>query len=123
MKYEQITSRIIGSAIQVHTAVGPGLLESAYRACLTQVLTSQGLALQCEWPLEVNFNGLHLDVGYKVDLLVEDVVIVELKAVERVIPVHEAQLLSYLKLSKRPVGLLINFNVVHLRDGIYRKVL
>ena len=123
MKYEHITSKIIGGAIQVHTALGPGLLESAYRACLTHVLSSQGMNLQGEWPLEVTFNGVHLDVGYKVDLLVEDLVIVELKAVERVIPVHEAQLLSYLKLSKRPVGLLINFNVVHLRDGITRKVL
>jgi GxxExxY protein len=123
MKYEHITRKIIGGAMQVHTALGPGLLESAYRACLTQTLSAQGMKLQCEWPLEVNFNGVHLDVGYKVDLLVEDLVIVELKAVERVIPVHEAQLLSYLKLSKRPVGLLINFNVVHLRDGIFRKVL
>ena len=123
MKYEHITGRIIGGAMEVHTALGPGLLESAYRACLTHVLGSQGMKLQCEWPLEVTFNGVHLDVGYKVDLLVEDLVIVELKAVERVIPVHEAQLLSYLKLSKRPVGLLINFNVLHLRDGICRKVL
>ena len=109
--------------MKVHSALGPGLLESAYRACLTQELTTQGLNLQCEWPLEVNFNGVRLDVAYKVDLLVEDSVIVELKAVERIIAVHEAQLLSYLKLSKRPVGLLINFNVVHLRDGICRKVL
>jgi GxxExxY protein len=123
MKYEHITSKIIGGAMQVHSALGPGLLESAYRVCLTQVLTSQGMNLQCEWPLGVQFNGVHLDVGYKVDLLVEDVVIVELKAVERVIPVHEAQLLSYLKLSKKPVGLLINFNVLHLRDGIVRRVL
>jgi GxxExxY protein len=123
MKYEHITSKIIGGAMKVHTALGPGLLESAYRACLTQVLKSQGMNLQCEWPLPVHFDGVQLDVGYKVDLLVEDLVIVELKAVERVIPVHEAQLLSYLKLSKRPVGLLINFNVLHLRDGVCRKVL
>jgi GxxExxY protein len=123
MKYEQITSRIIGGAMKVHTALGPGLLEGAYRACLTHELSSAGLNLQCEWPLEVNFNGVRLDVAYKVDLLVEDVVIVELKSVERVIAIHEAQLLSYLKLSKRPVGLLINFNVLHLRDGICRKVL
>ena len=123
MKYEHITSKIIGGAMQGHTALGPGLLESTYRACLTQVLSSQEMNLQCDWPLEVTFNGVHLDVGYKVDLLVDDLVIVELKVVERVIPVHEAQLRSYLKLSKRPVGLMINFNVVHLRDGIYRKVL
>ena len=109
--------------MKVHTALGPGLLEGAYRACLTHELSSVGLNLQCEWPLEVNFNGVRLDVAYKVDLLVEDVVIVELKSVERVIAIHEAQLLSYLKLSKRPVGLLINFNVLHLRDGICRKVL
>ena len=83
----------------------------------------QGLNLQCEWPLEVHFNGVRLDVAYKVDLLVEDSVIVELKAAQRIIPIHEAQLLSYLKLSKRPVGLLINFHVLHLRDGICRKVL
>ena len=123
MKYEHITSRIIGGAIKVHSALGPGLLESAYRACLTQVLNSEGMKLQCEWPLEVLFNGVPLDVAYRVDLLVEDLVIVELKSVERIIAVHEAQLLSYLKLSRRPVGLLINFNVVHLRDGICRKVL
>ena len=123
MKHEHITSRIIGAAIQVHTALGPGLLESAYRACLTHVLRSEGVNLQCEWPLEVNFNGIQLDVVYKVDMLVEDIVIVELKSVERIIPVHEAQLLSYLKLSRRPVGLLLNFNVVHLREGICRKVL
>ena len=123
MKFEHITSRIIGGAMKVHSALGPGLLESAYRACLTQVLTSDGLGLQCEWPLDVHFNGVQVDVAYRVDLLVEDLVIVELKAVERIIPVHEAQLLSYLKLSKRPVGLLINFNVLHLRDGICRKVL
>jgi len=84
---------------------------------------SDGLAVHCEWPLNVHFNGVQVDIAYKVDLLVEDVVIVELKAVERIIPVHEAQLLSYLKLSKRPVGPLINFNVLHLRDGICRKVL
>ena len=123
MKLEHLTRAIIGSAMKVHSALGPGLLESAYRACLTHVLSSQGMNLKCEWPLDVTFNGVHVDVGYKVDLLVDDLVIVELKAVERIIAVHEAQLLSYLKLSNRPVGLLINFNVVHLRDGIHRKVL
>src|SRR5262245_32701352 len=123
MKYEHITSRIIGGALKVHSALGPGLLEGAYRACLLHVLSSDGLDLKTEWPLEVRFNNIRLDVVYRVDLLVEDLVIVELKAVDRIIPVHEAQLLSYLKLSRRPVGLLINFNVVHLRDGIHRKVL
>ena len=87
------------------------------------MLASEGMHLQCQWPLEVHFNGVRLDVGYRIDLLVEDLVIVELKSVERIIAVHEAQLLSYLKLSGRPVGLLINFNVLHLRDGICRKVI
>ena len=123
MKHEHITSRIIGGAMRVHSALGPGLLESAYRACVIQELTTQGLNLCCEWPLSIHYNGTEVDVGYRIDLLVEDVVVVELKAVERIIPVHEAQLLSYLKLSRRPVGLLINFNVLHLRDGICRKVL
>ena len=109
--------------MKVHSALGPGLLESAYRACLCQQLVSQGMNLQCEWPLQVQFNGVQVEVGYRIDFLVEDLVIVELKSVGRIIGVHEAQLLSYLKLSGRPVGLLINFNVVHLRDGIRRKVL
>jgi GxxExxY protein len=123
VKHDHITSKIIGGAIKVHSALGSGLLESAYKACLAHVLTSEGVSLRCEWPLEVHFNGVRLDIAYKVDMLVEDLVIVELKSVEQLIPVHEAQLLSYLKLSKRPVGLLINFNVMHLRDGICRKVL
>lgn len=123
MKFEHITSRIIGGALKVHSALGPGLLESAYRACLSQELSSQGMKLQCEWPLPVQYNDTQVDVGYRIDLLVEDLVVVELKSVQRIVPVHEAQLLSYLKLSKKPVGLLINFNVVHLRDGIRRKVL
>lgn len=123
MKFEHITSRIIGGAMKVHSALGPGLLESAYRACLSQELTSQGMNLHCEWPLPVQYNDTQVDVGYRIDLLVEDLVVVELKSVQRIVPVHEAQLLSYLKLSKRPVGLLINFNVVHLRDGIRRRVL
>ena len=109
--------------MKVHSALGPGLLESAYRACLSQELISQGLKLLCEWPLPVQYNDTQVDVGYRIDLLVEDLVVVELKSVRKIVPVHEAQLLSYMKLSKRPVGLLINFNVVHLRHGIKRKVL
>ena len=109
--------------MKVHSALGPGLLESAYRACLSEELTSQGMKLHCEWPLPIQYNHTQVDVGYRVDLLVEDLVVVELKSVQRIVPVHEAQLLSYLKLSKKPVGLLINFNVVHLRHGIKRKVL
>lgn len=123
MELEHITSRIIRCAMKVHSALGPGLLESAYRACLSQELISQGTNLQCEWPLPVLYNGILVNVGYRLDLLVEDLVVVEVKSVEKLLPVHEAQLLSYLKLSQRGVGLLINFNVVHLRHGIRRKVL
>lgn len=123
MLLDHITSRIIKGAMNVHSALGPGLLESAYRACLREELVSQGTSLQCEWPLPVHYNGVAVDVGYRVDLLVEDLVVVELKSVEKLGRVHEAQLLSYLKLSQRSVGLLINFNVVHLRHGIRRMVL
>ena len=123
MELESITGRIIRCAMKVHSALGPGLLESAYRACLSQELLSQGTSLRCDLPLPVHYNGVQVNVGYRLDMLVEDLVIVELKSVQKLLAVHEAQLLSYLKLSKRPVGLLINFNVVHLRHGIRRKVL
>ena len=123
MELEHITSRIIRCAMNVHSALGPGLLESAYRACLRQELISQGTNVQYEWPLPVLYNGIQVNVGYRLDMLVEDLVIVEVKSVEKLLRVHEAQLLSYLKLSQRSVGLLINFNVVHLRHGIRRKVL
>jgi len=123
MKLEHLTSRILGGAIKVHTALGPGLLESAYRLCLYQDLTLEGLGVELEWPLPLTYRGLQLDAGYRIDLRVEKQVIVELKSVKAVLPVHEAQLLSYLKLSGCEVGLLINFNVVHLRDGIIRRVL
>ncbi len=123
MELENITSRITHCAMNVHSALGPGLLESAYRACLRQEPISQGTNVQYEWPLPVLYNGIQVNVGYRLDMLVEDLVIVEVKSVEKLLRVHEAQLLSYLKLSQRSVGLLINFNVVHLRHGIRRKVL
>jgi GxxExxY protein len=123
MKLEHLTSRILGSAIKVHSALGPGLLESAYRLCLCQELTLEGLEVEVECPLPLVYRGLRLDAGYRIDLRVEKQVVVELKSVKAILPVHEAQLLSYLKLSACEVGLLINFNVVHLRDGIIRRVL
>lgn len=118
----RITEAVIGAAIAVHRALGPGLLESAYEACLAYELMEQGLAVERQKELPVTYRGVQLDCGYRIDLLVEGKVVVELKAVERVEPVHEAQLLSYLKLSGCQVGLLINFNVKMLTHGIRRLV-
>jgi len=108
--------------MRVHSALGPGLLESAYRACLCEERSFKGLRYEAELALPISYRGLSLDVGYRVDLLVEQVAVVELKAVTRITPVHRAQLLSYLKLSQRSVGLLINFYVRELRRGITRMV-
>lgn len=108
--------------MKVHSALGPGLLESAYRGCLRHELTKMGLKVLAEVQLPITYDGETIDVGYRIDLMVEDLVVVELKAVERVLRLHEAQILSYLKLSKRPVGLLINFHVPRLRTGIKRFV-
>ena len=113
---------IIGSAMKVHTALGPGLLESAYEACLVHELVKAGLRVQSQLALPIEYDGVKLDVGYRIDLLVEDVVIVELKCVGCFNDVHMAQILSYLKLSKKNVGLLINSHVRHLKDGIKRVV-
>ena len=108
--------------MSVHSALGPGFLESTYRACLAHELHLRGLRVRTEVPLPVAYKGIQLEVGYRVDLLVEDIVIVELKVVEKLLRVHEAQLLAYLKLSGLEVGLLINFHVPHLRLGIKRMV-
>ena len=118
----EITGRIVNSAMRVHSILGPGLLESAYQSCLAHELTNRGLAVATQVPLPVVYDGLKLEVGYRIDLVVERRVVVEVKSVESIHPIHEAQLLSYIRLSGIPVGLLINFNVVHLRDGIKRMV-
>ncbi len=118
----RITGQIIGAAMKVHSALGPGLLESAYEKCLAFDLCKRGLNVETQVVLPLQYGDLHVDAGYRIDLLVEGAVIVELKAVEHVSDVHRAQLLSYVKLSKNPVGLLINFNVLHLKDGITRFV-
>ena len=118
----EITEKIIGAAIVVHKELGPGLLESAYEACLAYELTQNGLNFERQKGLPLNYRGVHLDCGYRIDLLVETQVVVEVKAVEKSELIHEAQLLSYLKLSKCPVGLLINFNVEVLKNGIRRLV-
>ena len=122
MHVDEISGQIVDAAIKVHSVLGPGLLESAYEACLAYELRKRGVRVLVQHPLPVVYDGLRLDVGYRLDMLVEKAVIVDLKAVTKTAPVHEAQLLSYLKLSDRRVGLLINFHVLHLRDGIRRLV-
>jgi GxxExxY protein len=117
------TASIIGAAIEVHRQLGPGLLESAYEQCLCHELHLRGLPFKCQVDLPVAYKGVQLDCGYKIDLIVNDEVVVELKSVERILPVHEAQLLTYLKLSGKNVGLLVNFNSSLLTQGIIRRVL
>ena len=119
---DSISREIITAAMKVHTAVGPGLLESAYEAFLSYELQRAGLAVRSQVGFPAVYEGVRLELGYRVDLLVEDLVIVELKCVEAIVPVHKAQLLSYLRLNNKPLGLLINFHVEHLKDGIRRVV-
>lgn len=118
-----LTEQIIGAAIEVHRALGPGLLESTYEACLCYELQQLGLKVEQQKPMPLVYKDLRLETAYRIDLLVEDRVVVEIKSVEQIHPVHEAQLLSYLRLSGCRVGLLINFNVPTLKQGIRRKVL
>lgn len=120
MKENDLTGLIIGCAMKVHTALGPGLLESAYEACLEYELTKAGLYTERQKPLPLAYEEVHLECGYRIDLLVENSVIVELKAVETLHPIHFQQLLTHLRLSQLKLGLLINFNVPHLKDGIRR---
>ena len=122
MKIDEITSVVIGSAIEVHRELGPGLLESAYDTCLAYELDARGLAVERQWPLPVRYKGVLLDCGYRIDLLVERRVVVELKTVERLAPVHHAQLLTYLRLANLHVGLLLNFHEPTMRAGIRRVV-
>jgi GxxExxY protein len=122
MHVNELTQAIIGSAMKVHSALGPGLLENVYEACLAHELKKSGLRADAQVALPIVYDGIRIDLGYRLDLLVENLVIVELKAVETITDVHKAQLISYLKLSGKNVGLLVNFNVTHLRDGIRRFV-
>ena len=122
-KIDKITETIIGGAIAVHRVLGPGLLESAYEACLAYELVDRGLSVERQKALPVKYRGVNLDCGYRIDLLVERIIIIELKAVEKIDPIHKAQLLSYLKLSGCKLGLLINFNVRMLKSGIHIIVL
>ena len=121
--YEDLTQQVIGAAIEVHKTIGPGLLESVYQECMCRELNLRGLHFQREVKVPVIYKGVALDCGYRLDLIVEDTVILELKCVDRVVPIHEAQLLTYLRLLDKPVGFIINFNVPILRaGGILRKV-
>ncbi|HTQ38651.1 MAG TPA: GxxExxY protein [Pirellulales bacterium] len=117
-----VSGMIIDAAMKVHSRLGPGLLESAYEACLRFELSRRGLKVESQVPLPIEYDGITIEVGYRLDLVVEKQVIVELKAVEELHPIHQAQLLSYLKLSDMKVGLLINFHALHLKDGIKRLV-
>ena len=117
-----ISGHVVDAAMKVHSALGPGLLESAYETCLKHELLKRGLEVKSQVELPVWYDGVRLDAGYRIDLLVSDAIVVELKSVDKIAPIHEAQLLSYLKLSNLQVGLLMNFNVIHLKDGIKRMV-
>jgi GxxExxY protein len=125
MSYQinEITKVVIGSAIEVHRKLGPGLLESAYHECLARELVVRSIPFQRQRPLPLEYKGIRLECGYRIDLLIAGLVVVEIKAVEAIAPVHEAQLLTYLRLGGWQVGLLINFNVVVLKNGIHRRVL
>ena len=122
--HEKLTEQVIGAAIEVHRELGPGLLESAYEQCLCHELHLRNLEFERQVPLPVQNKGVSLDCGYRIDLVVDDALILELKCIEHILPVHEAQLLTYLKLTQKHVGLILNFNVAVLtRGGIIRKVL
>lgn len=120
MEINQITEKIIGSAIEVHRNLGPGLLESAYEECLAYELQNAGFNIQRQKAVPVIYKDVKLDCGYRIDILVENNVVLELKTVDQFSPVHEAQILTYLKFSEKKVGLLINFNVTLLKDGLRR---
>ena len=120
---EELTGKIIGAAIEVHKQMGPGLLESAYLACLCRELHLRGINFRVQVELPLQYKGVRLDCGYRIDLLVEEKIVIEIKAIEKVLPIHEAQLLTYMRLGGYGIGLLINFNVPVLKDGIIRRVL
>ena len=123
MKFDDLSKRVIGSALEVHKELGPGLLENTYKQCLAFELRESGLNFEIEKEIPVNYKGVNIDCGYRVDLLVENQLIVELKCVTKLLPVHEAQILTYMKLTNIRTGLLMNFNEYLLRQGIKRFVL
>lgn len=122
MSINELSNKVIGAAIEVHKALGPGLLESAYEECLCHELTLRGVSFQRQKPLPVSYKGKHLDCGYRLDIVVEDAIILELKSCEGIEPIHKAQLMTYLRLSGMKLGLLLNFNTAVMKDEIVRMV-
>ena len=122
MNYETVAREIVDTAIRVHTRLGPGMLESAYEACIEYELTKRGFAVKKQVPVALRYDQLTLDVAFRVDLLVENTVVIELKSVRELLDVHKAQLLSYLRAGDYRLGFLLNFNTIHMRDGIKRVV-
>ena len=123
MEFDELSRSVIGCAIEVHRTLGPGLLESTYRQCLAYELSHAQIAFQMEMPLSVRYKNVLLDCGYRIDLLVGGDLIVEVKSVETLLPIHQAQILTYMRIAKIPIGLLINFNVTKLKSGVKRFVL
>lgn len=123
LRYEELTEKIIGAAIEVHRVLGPGLLESVYEKALCHELSLRGLSFQSQIAFPFHYKGVDLECGFRVDILVENTVILELKSVANILPVHEAQLLTYMKLMQKPVGFIFNFNVPVLKHGMVRRVL
>jgi GxxExxY protein len=123
MEFDELSRSVIGCAIEVHRNLGPGLLESTYRQCLAYELSQVGISFQMEVPLPVRYKGILLDCGYRIDLLASGDLIIEVKSVETLLPIHQAQILTYMRLAKIPIGLLMNFNVMKLQNGIKRFVL
>ncbi len=122
MEFDELSKKVIGCALEVHKTLGPGLLESVYEKCLSYELTKAGLKHQIQKDSPIHYKDIDIDAGFRIDILVEDKLIVELKSVDKMMPIHQAQLLTYMRLSKVPTGLLMNFNVTKLKDGIQRFV-
>ena len=123
MEFDKLSEKVIGCALEVHRNLGPGLLESTYEQCLARELKLAEIEFKLQYPLPVDYKGIKLDCGYRVDMLIENCLIVELKSVDKVLPIHEAQLLTYMKLAEISIGLMMNFNVPQLKKGIKRYVL
>jgi GxxExxY protein len=123
MEFDKLSQKVIGCAIEVHRHLGPGLLESTYEQCLARELKLEEVPFKMQHALPVEYKGIKLDCGYRIDLLVNDAIIIELKSVEKLLPIHEAQLLTYMKLADIPIGFLMNFNVKFMKQGIKRMVL
>ncbi len=119
---EEIGRQIVDAAVKVHKALGPGLLKSAYQACLAHELRKRGLKVECEVPQPITYDGLNIDAGYRIDMLIEDVIIIENKTVENLLPIHEAQILTYMKLRRCSLGYLLNWYVPLIKHGIKRMV-